>query len=242
MTLTIIKPGLRAAGDLPVHPTLTHPRTGLPLVAVGFRRDGRVIWPQLGGDGTDPPADPPANPPAGPPPADPPRVDPPDEPLGPGGKKALAEERAARKALEKQLGELAPLKQLANLLGGKPTGDGKTDLEKLTERLAAQEQSIEAERQARWRAEVQADKGLTAKQAARLVGSTKEELLADADELLETFVANRDGGDDGQDDGKRRKPGMRPDPAQGARPGQKASSLDAGRSLYAERHKKTTTG
>lgn len=35
---------------LPVHPTLTHPRTGEPLVAVGIVR-GRPIWPVLGGSG-----------------------------------------------------------------------------------------------------------------------------------------------------------------------------------------------
>lgn len=35
--------------DLPIHPSLTHPLTGLPLVGVGFRADGRVIWPVLGG-------------------------------------------------------------------------------------------------------------------------------------------------------------------------------------------------
>lgn len=35
---------------LPVHPTLTHPRTGEPLVAVGVI-NGRAIWPVLGGSG-----------------------------------------------------------------------------------------------------------------------------------------------------------------------------------------------
>lgn len=37
---------------LPIHPTLTHPRTGEPLRAVGMSRRG-PIWPVLGGDGTD---------------------------------------------------------------------------------------------------------------------------------------------------------------------------------------------
>lgn len=37
---------------LPTHPTLTHPRTGEPLHAVGMSRRG-PIWPILGGDGTD---------------------------------------------------------------------------------------------------------------------------------------------------------------------------------------------
>src|SRR5690606_40101172 len=58
-----------------------------------------------------------------------------DQPLGEAGLKALQKEREARKALERQLAELAPLKQLADLLGGKSTGDAKTDLERLTERM-----------------------------------------------------------------------------------------------------------
>lgn len=37
---------------LPTHPTLTHPRTGEPLRAVGMSRRG-PIWPILGGDGTE---------------------------------------------------------------------------------------------------------------------------------------------------------------------------------------------
>lgn len=35
-----------------LHPTLLHPRTGLALEAVGVVR-GRVIWPIMGGDGTE---------------------------------------------------------------------------------------------------------------------------------------------------------------------------------------------
>lgn len=38
---------------LPIHETLLHPRTGLPLRAIGFRKNGRAIWPIMGGDGTD---------------------------------------------------------------------------------------------------------------------------------------------------------------------------------------------
>ncbi len=32
-----------------IHPSLLHPLTGLPLRPVGVRRDGRVIWPIMGG-------------------------------------------------------------------------------------------------------------------------------------------------------------------------------------------------
>lgn len=41
---------------LPTHATLLHPRTGMPLQAVGHRADGRIIWPIIGGDGTEPDA------------------------------------------------------------------------------------------------------------------------------------------------------------------------------------------
>lgn len=132
----------------------------------------------------DPPAPTPSPVPV--PPADPPKV---DEPLGPAGKKALDEERTARKELERKLAALAPLEQLAQALGGKATGDGKTDLERLTERLTEHETELATERAARYRAEVAAAKGLTPQQAARLQGSTREELEADADALLTLFPA-----------------------------------------------------
>ncbi|PWR08582.1 hypothetical protein DKT68_15310 [Micromonospora acroterricola] len=239
MTLTSIKPGLHAAGDLPLHPTLTHPLTGAPIRALGVRRNGQAIWPVIGAAEPEP-----EKPEGGKEPEKP--ADKPDDggqggedkPLGPGGEKALAAEREARKSLEKQLAELAPLRKLAEALGGGDAGKGKSEVEQITERLAAQEQAIQDEKVARWRAEVQADKKLTAAQAARLQGSSKEELAKDADDLLAAFGGPKDD-EDGKD--ARRRVGMRPDPAQGARPGEKASSLDAGRSLYAERHKKKST-
>jgi len=119
----------------------------------------------------------------------------------------LQEEREARKALEKQLAELAPLAQLkplAELLGGRSSGDTKTDLEKLTERLDSYERQIAEERMARWRAEVAAEKGLPPALAARLQGATREDLAADADALLALIPT----------------PGPRtpaPDPSQGSR-------------------------
>ncbi|MEV4521464.1 hypothetical protein AB0J77_14645 [Micromonospora tulbaghiae] len=244
MTLTSTKPGLHAAGDLPLHPTLTHPRTGAPIGALGLRRDGRAIWPVLGaspddggegdGEGGEGSGGSDGGKPEGG--SGKPEGEG-DKPLGPGGEKALREEREARKALEKRIAALAPLEKIAVALGGGDVDKGKSEVEQLTERLAAQERAIAEERTARWRAEVQAEKGLTAVQAARLQGGSREELAKDADELLAAFVGARQ--DD--DQGGARRTGMRPDPAQGARPGQKTSSLDAGRSLYAERHNKTKT-
>jgi hypothetical protein len=152
---------------------------------------------------TTPPAGDPPTPPTAPP-ADPPTE---DKPLGPGGEKALQAERDARKSLEKELASLAPLKQLAQALGGTgPTGDGKTDMERLTERLTQHEAELATERTGRYRAEVAAEKGLTPAQAARLTGGTREELLADADALVALFPAA--------------KPGTpAPDPSQGSRGG-----------------------
>jgi len=239
MTLTSTKPGLHAAGDLPMHPTLTHPLTGAPIWALGMRRDGQVIWPVIGA------ADPEPEKPEGVKEPEKPADKPDDgskggedKPLGPGGEKALREEREARKALEKQLAELSPLRKLAEALGGGDADKGKSEVEQLTERLAAQEKAIVDERTARWRAEVQADKKLTAVQASWLVGSTREEMEKAADELLAAFGGPRQ--DDDRNAGAPRR-GMRPDPAQGARPGEKTSSLDAGRSLYADRHNKSKT-
>ena len=160
--------------------------------------------PPAPGDPAPAPTNPPTIPPApAQPPADPPK---PDEPLGPAGLKALQEERKAREALEKQVAALAPL---AKLLGGSaPTGDGKTDLERVTERMTQYESDLATERAARMRAEVATEKGLTAAQAARLQGSSRDELAADADALLALFPAVPSGP---------RVPA--PDPSQGARGG-----------------------
>lgn len=73
----------------------------------------------------------------------------------------------------------------------------KTETERLTERLTAAEQrALDAARY-----EVALEKGLTRSQAKRLVGSTAEELAADADELLADLGKNaprRPSGDVGQ--------------------------------------------
>jgi hypothetical protein len=84
--------------------------------------DTRITWFNLRRhDGpTDPPADPPTDPPADPP------ADPAADQLGDAGKKALQEERAARKAAEKLLAERdAKLKEFEDR--------DKTDAEKLAE-------------------------------------------------------------------------------------------------------------
>lgn len=78
-----------------------------------------------------------------------------------------------------------------------------SDNEKLTARVAELEKELYEANGRAVRMEVAAAKGLTAAQAKRLVGTTSEELEADADELLSTFKPATEGdpgeGDDGDD-------------------------------------------
>lgn len=148
-------------------------------------------------DGTTPPT-PPTPPAPAPAPAD----------LGDAGKKALDEERAARREAEKQRKDLeARLKELEPLAAkAKQLEDSKkSETEKLGEKLtAAEKRAVEAEQRA-LRLEVAAAKGLTQVQAKRLVGTTKEELEADADELLTSFGGGETSGGKGAG-GKGRTP------------------------------------
>jgi hypothetical protein len=152
-------------------------------------------------------------------PTAPAKTDPPaTDGLGDAGKKALAAEREARKALETQtkelqtqLAALAPLSKLAEALGVKPEA-GKTDVQTLTDQVSALQRQAEQERLGRLRAEVAAEKKLPPAFAARLQGTTAEELAADAD-LLIAALPNAPSGTPA------------PDPSQGARGG--AQALEA---------------
>ena len=79
----------------------------------------------------------------------------------------------------------------------------RSDIEKASERAASAERERDDARGRLDRLEVALEKGLTPSQAKRLVGSTREELEADADELLKDLG----------DSQKPRSP--RPDPNQG---------------------------
>jgi hypothetical protein len=151
---------------------------------------------------TPPVGDPPALTDAGDP-------QPKDEQLGEAGLKALQAEREARKALEEELKGLAPLKQLADAIrGGQHVPeDEKTQVEKLSEQIQQLQQQNEQERLGRLRLEVATAAGLTPEQAARLQGSSREELAADAAALLQLFPAVEQQGP--------RRPA--PDPSQGGR-------------------------
>lgn len=103
---------------------------------------------------------------------------------------ALKKANAEAASYRTKVRELEPLAKKARDL----EDASKTETEKAAERLtAAERRAQEAELRA-LRLEVAAEKGLTPAQARRLVGTSKEELEADADELLDTFAP---GGDDG---------------------------------------------
>lgn len=104
----------------------------------------------------------------------------PDEQLGDGGKKALQEERRKARAAERQLGELQ--KRLQEL-----EDRDKTEAQKLTDRATAAETDATQAKRELERYRVARDKKIPAEWVDRLKGSTKEELEADAEALLEAL-------------------------------------------------------
>lgn len=100
--------------------------------------------------------------------------------LGDAGKKALDAERREKRAAEKRAADLeARLKEFEDR--------DKTESTRAIERAEAAEKAAAAAESRALRLEIAAEKGLTPAQAKRLVGESREELEADADELLETF-------------------------------------------------------
>ncbi len=97
-----------------------------------------------------------------------------DEQLGDGGQKALKSEREARKKAED---DLKALRQ--EIEDSKKTAEQKAADDIAAAKAEAGQSSAKA-----LRYEVAAEKGLDLKLAARLTGSTKEELEADADALM----------------------------------------------------------
>lgn len=172
----------------------TDPNT--PLVIDGHRYwlvNGR-LRPFVAGGADEPPPEPVKG-----------KDDPPPDPDA-GAKKALDAERKARREADAKVKDLeAKVAKLED-----PTK--KSEAEELTAQVAKLTEDLEAERVMRIRTEVAADKGLTAAQAKRLTGSTKEELEADADDLIEAFPAPEKGeeGTEPAAGTPRRAPGQRP--------------------------------
>ena len=115
------------------------------------------------------------------------------EELGAAGKRALEAERKRARQAEKEL------KAIREQLKEREDAD-KSELERLQERAAQEEKRAEDAEAKVIRSEVAAAKGLSAAQAKRLVGSTREELEADADEMRTELGLNKD--DEKKDDEK----------------------------------------
>lgn len=212
-----------------------------PGILLGYTKHGRPIRLAAGGsddagaggaaEGATPPAD------AAPPEIADADVKTDDKPFGENGEKALKAEREQRKAAEAQLKaadtqlkELAPLLELVKGIKGVP-GQEPTDTEKLAAELEQLKAENQQERLGRIRLEVATAKGLTPAQAARLQGTTTEELEADAKALLELFPQTT------PDAPK----GPRGDPAQGARPGGTSGGIQSGAAKYEARKKQGPT-
>lgn len=133
--------------------------------------------------------------------ADDPKPDPKPDPkddLGDAGKRALEQERTARRDAEKKLRDLEA--EVTRLKDSK-----QSDEEKVSTKLAELEKRANEAEARTLRAEVATAKGLTAAQAKRLQGATREDLEADADDLLESFPAPKADEGKGGDD-RSRKP------------------------------------
>jgi hypothetical protein len=151
----------------------------------------------------NPPADPAPTPPADP---TPPAGDPPkDDALGDAGKRALQAERQRAETAEKELAKYRKAEQ------DKADAD-KSELQKAADKAAAAETRAAAAEARALRLEVATAKGLPASYAKRLVGDTREELEADADDLVKDY---KPAAGDPADPAKPKTPA--PDPSQGAK-------------------------
>lgn len=97
----------------------------------------------------------------------------------------------------------------------------KSEQEKLTERASELEQNLTTAQANAARYEIALEKGLTKSQAKRLVGSTREELEADAEELLTDLGVDDDKPSPSRRPTERLRPGAAPD----AEPAKSASEL-----------------
>ena len=145
-----------------------------------------------------------------------------DEKLGEGGIKALQAERDARAAAEAR------------------AKAAEAEAEKLRRATESEAERVQRERDEAVTAAAAKDAmisryeaaeaaGLPLSWAKRLVGSTAEELLADAKSVAADLA-------------EKAKPGTpKPDPSQGSGGAKAGGSVAAGRDLYADMHKKKTT-
>ena len=182
-------------------------------------------------DESDPKEDPNGNPPKNDPSSDP-KPDPKaDEALGDAGKAALVKEREARKALEKQLAELTPMKSTIDALKGALGGaevKPEDAVKALTEQMGELKHQILVERVARENKITEADDLDLLKEA------TSEEAMA----KLAKRLAPAEGD---SKDGKGGKPKADPSAGKGGGEGAKPTGVSAGRDLFRETHPSKTT-
>jgi hypothetical protein len=130
----------------------------------------------------------------------------PGDDLGDAGKKAIAAERAARKAAEKQAADLAAqVKAFEDA--------SKSEAEKAAARAEAAEKALAEVTAKAARLQVAAEVGVPADLVEFLTGSDEESLRAQAEKLMAATAASK----------APRAP--QPDPSQGAKPGATASQL-----------------
>lgn len=122
---------------------------------------------------------------------------------------ALAAERKRATDAENQLKQLR-----VQMAAQAQAGDAsKTEMQKLTERMAAAEDRAAKAERAALIADIARDKKLPKSLAKRLTGETAEELAADADELLAAFAPAGNDGDAGDQGTGDNSAGQPPAPA-----------------------------
>lgn len=162
----------------------THPLTGLRALGIGKRGP---IWPQLGAAETDPPAE-----------GDPDPIEKDAPPLesesdpAPAFQAITSQEQFDRALARRLAQQKAQYSKFDDYKAKAEEFDKLADAQKTTEqRLNDQLSAVQKEnaelKYAQLRADVAVAKGLSPKLARRLTGTTREELEADADDLLEEF-------------------------------------------------------
>lgn len=177
--------------DLPLHPI-----TGIPALAV--TRSGRPIWPIFGADGADDEED-------GDDEKKPDKGDAKKPDKGDDETDWEAEARKWKALARKHEGQAKENADAAKRLKDLEDAD-KSEIDKAKERAAEADRKAAAAERRALVAEIAAEKGLTMSIARRLVGDTREELEADADELVEAFGTKGKGdksGKNGEGDGKK---------------------------------------
>lgn len=202
---------LRSSTSLPIHP-----RTG--RTAVGVLSSGRIVWPVAGGADDDPPAD-----------DQPPGEDPPPgngSDTEPDDLQAEIDKwkRHSRMWEERAKANSKAAERLQELEDAE-----KTEIERVTARAETAERERDAAVARAERYEVAAEVGLPLDLAGRIQGSTRDELVEDANQLKQLVGAPSEPPQPG-------KP--KPDKSQGARPGDPPDPWEEGRERAARRYGK----